>query len=190
MSHPAEKTAARQRAREARRELGPEARALAATAVADRLFALPQVQAARIVAAYSATAEELDLAETIERLRAGGATIAYPRIESAGVLSLRVVGDEAELVAGQLGIREPAVDAPRIEPSAIDIVLAPGVAFDAVGRRLGYGGGYYDRLIPSLPDDCTVIGIAFEEQVLETVPADERDARVDFVVTPTRVLPG
>lgn len=190
MSHPAEKTAARRQAREARRALDAATRALAATAVADRLLALPQVQAAGIVLAYSATAEELDLAETIERLRAGGATIAYPRIESPGVLSLRMVDDETELVEGRLGIREPDTEALRIEPSAIDVVFAPGVAFDAVGRRLGYGGGYYDRLIPSLSADCTVIGVAFDEQILMTVPADERDARVDLVVTPTGVLAG
>jgi len=188
VSRTAEKAAARQRAREARRALGPGARARSAIAVADRLLALPQVQAARTVLTYSATAEELDLTETIARIRTGGATIAYPRIESPGVLSLRVVGDEAELVPGQLGIREPAADALRIEPSVIDVVLAPGVAFDSAGRRLGYGGGYYDRLIPSLPADCLVIGVAFEEQILEAVPSDERDARVHLVVTPTRVL--
>lgn len=190
MSHAAEKTAARHRAREARRALDPEARTRATVAVADRLLALPQVQAARTVLAYSATTEELDLAEAIVRLRANGATIAYPRIEGPGVLSLRVVRDEGRLAGGQLGIREPAEEAPRIEPSVIDVALVPGVAFDPAGRRLGYGGGYYDRLIPSLPDGCTVIGVAFDEQILEAVPSDERDALVHLVVTPTRVLAG
>jgi 5-formyltetrahydrofolate cyclo-ligase len=62
------------------------------------------------------------------------------------------------------------------------------VAFDETGARLGYGGGYFDRLLPMLRADCARIGVAFDEQVLSEIPAEEHDAHVDVVVTPTRVL--
>ena len=68
-------------------------------------------------------------------------------------------------------------------------MIVPGVAFDETGARLGYGGGYFDRLLPMLRADCARIGVAFDEQVLAEIPAEEHDAHVDVVVTPTRVHP-
>jgi len=148
----------------------------------------PELAIARTVLAYGATPEEIDPAIAVERLRACGATIAYPRIESPGVLGLHVVDDETELVHGPFGLTEPPYDAPGVDPLDIDAVIVPGVAFDRSCWRLGYGGGYYDRLLPLLRPDCARIGVAYDEQVIETIPAEEHDVRLDAVVTPTGVI--
>jgi 5-formyltetrahydrofolate cyclo-ligase len=120
-------------------------------------------------------------------LRARGVTIAYPRVIAPGVLDLHVVEDERELVPGTFGLSEPPVAAPPLEPQLVDAVIVPGVAFGISGERLGYGGGYYDRLLPRLRSDCLRIGFALDEQVLADVPAEAHDALMDLLVTPTRV---
>jgi 5-formyltetrahydrofolate cyclo-ligase len=75
-----------------------------------------------------------------------------------------------------------------VAPEAIDWVLVPGVAFDPQGGRLGYGGGYYDRLLPLLPSMTRRVAGAFELQVVERVPAAPHDLRVDAVITELREL--
>jgi len=181
----AAKQAAREYARAARCALEPEICRAAALALAENLLALPELAIATVVLAYGATPEEIDPAPAVERLRSCGATIVFPRIEAPGVLGLHMVDSSTELVAGPFGLTEPTADAPRVEPRDIDAVVVPGVAFDERCWRLGYGGGYYDRLLPLLRDDCARIGVAYDEQVLEAIPAQEHDVRLHVVVTPT-----
>jgi len=184
----AAKKQAREYARAARCALDLVTCRDAAEALAKNLGALPELAIARTVLAYGATPEEIDPAIAVVRLRSCGATVAYPRIESPGVLGLHVVDEETELVHGPYGLTEPVADAPGVEPDEIDAVIVPGVAFDERCWRLGYGGGYYDRLLPLLRPDCARIGVAYDEQVLATIPAEEHDVRLDAVVTPTRVI--
>ena len=184
----AAKAAARHAARSARCDLGANECAHAAERVAEALLALPELAEAHVVLGYGATPEELDPALALAELTALGVTIAYPRIEAPGVLGIHTVLDPSELVSGPFGLREPSADAPRIDPAEVDAVIVPGVAFDEHGRRLGYGGGYYDRLLPLLRPDCARIGLAFDEQLLPQIPAEEHDEHVDLVVTPTRVI--
>ncbi len=184
----ARKTALRVQIRALRAALDLQVCLAASEELATHLLALPEVTSARTVLAYHAMPEEIDPGPTLRRLRAAGATIVYPRIEAPGVVQLHVVEAETVLLPGPFGLAEPPETAPRVDPSAIDVALVPGVAFDTSGRRLGYGGGYFDRLIPRFRPDCAVLGIAFDEQVIDEVPADELDARVHVVVTPTRML--
>lgn len=184
----AAKREAREYARAARRAIDPTSFVLASNLLAKRLGGMPELAVAQTVLAYGATPEEIDPAIAVERLRACGAVIAYPRIESPGVLGLHIVDEESELVHGPYGLTEPTPDAPGIDPHDIDAVIVPGVAFDRDCWRLGYGGGYYDRLLPMLREDCARIGVAYDEQILETIPADEHDVRLHAVVTPTRVI--
>jgi len=184
----AAKKAAREYARAARCALDLEVCLAYSRDLAQRLLTMPELAVARVVLAYNATPEEIDPAPAIERLRACGATIAFPRIEAPGVLGVHVVDPEDRLMPGPFGLTEPAADTPRIEPGEVDAVIVPGVAFDERCWRLGYGGGYYDRLLPLLRENCMRIGICYDEQVLETIPAHEHDVRLHAVVTPTRVI--
>lgn len=184
----AAKRVAREYALAARAALDPAWARRAAEHLAEKLGGMPELAIARTVLAYGATPEEIDPALAVEALRECGATIAYPRIEAPGVLGMHIVDEETELVHGPYGLTEPTADAPRVEPHTIDAVIVPGVAFDEECWRLGYGGGYYDRLLPLLRRDCPRIAVAYDEQVLRSIPTEEHDVRLDAVVTPTRVI--
>jgi 5-formyltetrahydrofolate cyclo-ligase len=92
------------------------------------------------------------------------------------------------IAPGYRGIPEPHADAPHASPHEVALALVPGVAFDAAGRRLGYGGGYYDRLLPLLPRTAPRIAGAFDLQLVDVVPAAAHDLAVDMIVTPTRIV--
>ena len=87
----------------------------------------------------------------------------------------------AELEKGFKGIPEPQGGA-EILPEAGDIMLLPGLAFTLDGERLGYGGGYYDRYLAALAERPLCIGICFKEQLVESLPAEPTDQRVDLLL--------
>lgn len=93
-------------------------------------------------------------------------------------------GPEFGVRLGAFGVREPAEeDLNFISPDQIDLVIAPGLAFDRRGGRIGYGKGYYDRLLSRLGSKVPRIALAFDFQVLDTVPQEESDIRVDAIIT-------
>lgn len=81
------------------------------------------------------------------------------------------------------GYRQPRADAPTADPSAIDLVLVPGLAFDRRGGRLGYGGGYYDRLLPTLPPTAPRVGVTLAALVVAALPSGPRDVAVTHLAT-------
>jgi len=182
-----EKQHIREFARTARTAIPPEQRALLSSSAAGRLTTLPEAMAARLVLGYMAMDEEIDPAPAIASFEARGTTVAYPRIAGPGALTLHLLRTTGDIETGRLGIRQPVLTSPRVDPADVDLVIVPGVAFDVLGGRLGFGGGYYDRLLERMPDALRV-GLAFDEQLLGAVPREPHDARVDVVVTPTRVV--
>ncbi len=91
------------------------------------------------------------------------------------------------LVRGPLGADEPPSGAPEADPADIECVVMPGVAFSLDGLRLGRGGGYYDATLKTMPRAARV-GLAYDVQIVETLPREPHDAPLDAVVTDARVL--
>lgn len=192
MSLAADKAVFRLRGRSARQGVLAEDRPLYAKAAAERLLMLPELSPATgalTLLAYNASAEELDPTPALGALleREPATRIAYPRVSGPQRLTLHLADEASDLVPGAFGICEPAEDCPLIEAEEIDLVLVPGVAFDVYGRRIGHGGGYYDRLLPTLGRAARV-GYAFDGQVFPEVPAGPHDITVDVLVTPSRTL--
>jgi len=119
-----------------------------------------------------------------------GRRIAVPRVDrERRALVLHEIGDvERDSVAGYVGVPEPRAALPVVHPGDIDWMLVPGVAFDARGRRLGYGGGFFDRLLPSIRADAPRIAGAFDVQIVDAVPEGPLDHRVDAIATPSAFL--
>ena len=97
-------------------------------------------------------------------------------------LELRLYTGENNLEIGAFHISEP-IGEPFIDYTGIDLVIVPGIAFDRQGNRLGRGGGYYDRLLSQLPPNVYKIGICFPYQLVDTVPTEPFDIRMDEIIT-------
>ena len=135
------------------------------------------------VSAYVAIGDEADPAPLLHALRARGHPIALPRVAGRGKpLEFHGYEPGSSLVPGGFGLSEPGRDWPKAEP---DILIVPLLAFDALGYRIGYGAGFYDRTLAKLraARDVLAVGFAFAGQEFETVPHDENDQRLDWVVT-------
>jgi 5-formyltetrahydrofolate cyclo-ligase len=129
---------------------------------------------------------EPDIWPLLEEALLAGRMVALPRYssQSRGYVACLVQNARAELQSGQLGIREPGDSCPEIALNRLDLVLVPGVAFDARGGRLGRGKGYYDRLLSGVSG--TKCGVAFDEQMVDAVPVGPMDVCVNCILTPTR----
>lgn len=115
--------------------------------------ALPEVGAAATVMAFASVPGEPDTAPFIEWCRARGARVLLPE------------------------------DEPPPDPATVDVVIVPGTAFTASGDRIGQGGGWYDRFLARVGPDCVTIGVAFEPQLVDSLPVEAHDIGVDLVVT-------
>ncbi|TMG86156.1 MAG: 5-formyltetrahydrofolate cyclo-ligase [Betaproteobacteria bacterium] len=133
---------------------------------------------------------EWDTRPLIEAALERGKRVALPRVNAGSrMLDLCAVTDVASDAAnGFRGIPEPGMHCELLPVGAIDWVLVPGVAFDVEGRRIGYGGGYYDRLLALLSSNVRRVAGAFEVQVVDRVPAAEHDLAIEALVTESRSL--
>ncbi len=138
---------------------------------------------AQTVLAYLAFGNEITLQQLIDDHPEK--TWAVPRTLRRGRLSIRVYQPD-HLVRHPWGMLEPAPDAPEVPLHTIDLVLVPGVGFDHQGGRMGFGGGYYDRLLPQL--DAVRIGIGYPMHRNLQIPCDEHDCRMDWVAQPDGII--
>jgi 5-formyltetrahydrofolate cyclo-ligase len=187
----AAKAALRARVLAARDALVPEARRAASAAILAAVGGLEAWHGARRVLSYASFGSEPDTAALNQAVLSRDRALLLPRIDRATrSLTLHRVADlAAALTPGTWGILEPDPGrCPVVEPATVDLVVVPGVAFDVTGSRLGYGGGYYDRLLAEVSAGAARIALAFELQVVDRVPAGPDDRRVDLIVTERRTV--
>ncbi len=148
---------------------------------APHVLALPEIVAARRVALFAPVRNEIDTRPLHAALVARAVAVCYPRVDGAA-LSFATVDDLAALVPGRLGIPEPAPGARPVATSDIDVFVIPGLAFDLLGERLGWGRGHYDRTLAAARAALRV-GYAYDFQIVALVPVGADDERMDVVVT-------
>lgn len=151
------------------------------------IFDLPAYRGAETVLAYASFGSELQTDRLLLRVLDDDKTLLLPKVDrdKRRLVLFEIRDLESDLQPGVWGIREPrdGLGIPA-QPRAVELAVVPGVAFDRRGGRLGYGGGFYDRLISSdLAPDTVFIAGAFECQTVEEVPKDQHDAPVDLVIT-------
>lgn len=183
----ADKSALRTAAIERRAALSVEQRAAAAIALAARGLPI-DIEPGAIVSGYWPIRAELDPLPLMRLLEAQGAQLALPVIMGRDQpLVFRAWNADAQLLRGQFGIMEPSPQSPAVLP---DVVLVPLAAFDRLGHRIGYGAGHYDRTFEQLraAKSITAIGIAYDVQEIDAVPAEPHDVQLDYVLTEARTL--
>lgn len=154
-------------------------------AAQERLLAAPEFAGAAVVALYCPIRNEVFTEELFAIARQLGKTVAYPRVRGEQ-LDFVEVNERQELVPGAFGILEP--DGGRIVPLPdLDLIVVPGLAFDFMGYRLGYGKGYYDRILHGGAPGV-LAGFCFDFQLVDTLPMEIHDVRMDLVVTDERTL--
>lgn len=170
--------------------LDPAWRAQASVSLVRRIAALPTFVDAGNVLLTAPFRSEWDASPLIALALAARKVVALPRVEqSSRMLEIRRVVDPAhDIVAGHRGLPEPDTRCERVPAASIDWVLVPGIAFDRMGGRLGYGGGYYDRLLPVLPARAARVAGAFSAQIVDAVPSAPHDITMDTVVTEAGVV--
>jgi len=177
----------RRKTRRAIRALAPAERASQEARLRAKVETLPGFTEAGLLALYEpGFPEEIDTRPIALDVLKAGRTLVYPKLD-AETQSLRLfeVTDPAtQLQPGAFGIPEPVASGPEIAPDAVDWVLVPGLAFDRRGRRLGRGGGHYDRLLPKLRPDARRWAIALKPQLVIEVPLEAHDQPIDGVLFP------
>jgi 5-formyltetrahydrofolate cyclo-ligase len=174
------KRALRQEILARRRALTPAQREAAGRAVAAHVVEIAAVRNAGRVALYAPTADEVSTRPLFEALASFGCRRLLPRI-SGDVLEFAAIATWAELRSGRLRLLAPPETAPAEALDSGDVVVVPGVAFGSQGQRLGRGGGYYDRTFAT--SGPSLIGIAFDLQLVDPVPTDSHDRAMDAIVT-------
>ncbi|MHB8513501.1 MAG: 5-formyltetrahydrofolate cyclo-ligase [Actinomycetota bacterium] len=166
-----------------RGSLTDQARRIASEAATKHLLETPEVGAASSVLMFCSFGHEISTDGLIDRLLQRGTQVLVPWVDHGSLAATRISSMQ-ELEPGFRGIREP-VNRVAVEPNA-DVILVPGVAFDAEGHRLGYGGAFYDDFLPTTRGFR--IGLCFDCQIAEAIPVDAHDERVDLVVTESGTL--
>lgn len=183
-----QKNSLRQQFRVLARSIAPEQAAAASEDLRKHLLGSPYWQQAQRILMFYPLNDEPDIAPLLEQALTAGKTIALPRYNSSlGVYEAALIRSLTEdLVPGRFGVREPSPNCPALPLNQLDLSLVPGIAFDASGRRLGRGKGFYDRLLPGTTG--MTLGLAFDWQESDALPTEPHDVELNAVLTPTRWL--
>lgn len=154
------------------------------------LFILPEFISARIVLLYASFRSEVETMSIIRASLKIWKRVVLPKVDiETHRLQLYEIKDPDELAPGFMGIPEPLqIKERNMQLNNVDLAVIPGAGFDYSGSRIGYGGGYYDILLAGRKKEMPIIAIAYEEQLIDKIPSEKHDVRVDIIVTDERVI--
>ena len=158
-------------------------RTKAGVSIAEKILKLPEINKAETIMCYSSFRSEVPTGAIVSALEALGKKLCFPVCGKNGLMQAWHPHNKDCWRSGMMGICEPDVEKSElIDPAQIDIVICPMVAFDGERRRMGYGGGYYDRYLPKCKKALR-IGVAFEMQRFEQLITEKYDCPMDIIVT-------
>ena len=185
MSAAEEKRRLRREMSPRRSNVDPQVASAAAVSVCERLLNTAALRAAGRIALYAALADELPTHPLFVALREQGIVPLLPRVTPDARLEFAPVASWGDLATGSYGVPEPPAASGGAALHEGDLVMVPGVAFDEAGHRLGRGAGCYDRTFAGTGGPL-LVGLAYEFQVLPSIPCDGRDREMDAIFTERR----
>jgi 5-formyltetrahydrofolate cyclo-ligase len=179
------KKAIRKKALTARDTLPPGERTAKSRAIEDRLFALSEFVSAQVILFFASFRSEVDTGPMIRRALLSGKRVVLPKVTGAELVLYEIVDPDADVSPGAWGIPEPHGTRP-VMLDEIDLVIVPGAAYDEQGNRVGYGAGFYDKLLRAFRK--MTVALAFEAQIVPNIPAELHDIPIKKIVTEKRVI--
>jgi 5-formyltetrahydrofolate cyclo-ligase len=179
------KTSLRKQAAQARDGLSQDERRTKSREIENRLFGLPELAASSTIMFFASFRSEVETVPMIRRALAEGKRVVLPKVKGRDLALFEIRDFDRDVSAGAWGILEPHENEPAAL-DAVDLMVMPGLAFDEHGNRLGYGAGFYDKLLVSFTK--TTVALAFEAQIVPEVPAARHDVPVKKIVTEKRII--
>jgi 5-formyltetrahydrofolate cyclo-ligase len=170
---------------EARDRLSKEERQAKSLEILERLFRLPEFNESSRIMFFASFRSEVDTVPMIRKVLAEGKRVVLPKVQGERLALFEISDFETDVSPGAWNIPEPCERMP-VALDAVDLMIVPGLAFDEQGNRLGYGAGFYDKLLASFSK--MTVALAFEVQIVPTVPAARYDISVKKIVTEKRVI--
>lgn len=188
-----DKVAIRQATLKKRDSLDIQTRAAKDLLIKEKLFSLPDFQKAEVVFYFASFRSEVNTLWQIKEALALNKKVILPRVakldDKVKGLKLYEIRDMADVSPGCMGILEPKPAEERLRNiNDVDFVVMPGVAFDSRCNRLGYGAGYYDKLLSGIKKQIPLVAIAYEEQIVEAVPVEAHDVKIHKILTDERTI--
>lgn len=153
--------------------------------IGQKLFQLPEFRVAQTVLFYASIQSEVETHTMIRQALAEGKRVVLPKVRGKDLVLIEIANFDRDVVPGAWGILEPE-SGNAAELKDIGIVVVPGAVFDERGNRIGYGAGYYDKLLEHYHG--TTVALAFDCQIVPSVPADPHDIPIRKIVTESRVI--
>lgn len=155
----------------------------------EKVIAIPEYKSSKTVLLYASFRSEIETEKIILHSLESGKVTVLPVVDRKDKrLRLYMIESMADLKPGYMGIPEPKNRAGVMNPGEMEFILVPGVAFDIKCARIGYGRGYYDRLLGSIPVMPFLLAPAYDEQIVDDIPVEDHDIRMDMIVTDRRVI--
>lgn len=152
-----------------------------------QLIDMPAYQLARRIACYVSIKNEVDTRIVIQNAIGDGKQVGVPITREDGDMDFQSIAELNDLRPVHYGLREPIPDFQKVLlPHTIDLILVPGIAFDRSGHRIGSGGGYYDRFLART--EAVRIGLSYSFQIIDRVPAEPHDVKMDLIITEDKVI--
>lgn len=185
-----DKSRIRQDVLKKRDSLAPDTRKTKDSLIKEKLFSLKEFQQASTLFLFASFRSEISTFTQIAEALSLGKRVVLPSVDPLNKeLRLYEIKELSELSTGYMGIPEPAVPEERERDiNDVTLVIMPGAAFDPKGNRLGYGGGYYDRILSRLRRRIPLVALAYEEQIVDSLPSGPHDIKVHVIVTDQRVI--
>jgi 5-formyltetrahydrofolate cyclo-ligase len=185
------KTQIRQEVLKKRDSIPPDVKVKKDLAIKRMLYSLPEFLSATTVLFYASFRSEVNTFNIIQESLEKGKKVILPKVDkNAHVLKLYRIKALSDLNRGYMGISEPLMttDENLVNIDDVELVIIPGAGFDYEGNRLGYGAGYYDILLSKRRKKMPVIALAYDEQLVDLIPAEEHDVKIDLIITDKRVI--
>ncbi len=159
-------------------------------AIFERLYTLDVFQKAMSIFVFLSSPQEVNTDRIVQEALSRNKVVCAPKVipgDQERIMHAYQVTSLKDVTIGSFGIREPIIQGPAVRPQMIDMVIVPGLAFTAQGARLGYGGGYYDRYLQHVATTTELVGVAYDMQMVSSLPVYPHDHLVHTVITPTCV---